>query len=278
MRPLAISTVLTLLIVISGNSWAAAAEIVWQRDVEQATRAAGRLNKPLLVEVSAVWCGYCVKMQQTTFRDEQVVKNINGCFVPVALDADADERTVNALGVRSLPATIVLSSDGKVLKHIAGFKTADQLGKELATFCARHEPGGRLELPVAEERPAENATGGIERVEQETAPVAFAGYCLVSMLDEEQLVAGASEHSAIHRGRTIHFASAAHLRRFEADPEKYWPALDGDCPVSAADENVRRPGDPRLAVVHRGRLWFFARKEREEKFFAAAEDYFRRLR
>ena len=76
---------------------AAAQQVKWQPDFARAARLAQRMNKPLLVEVGAEWCGYCAKMQQETLRNVHVADHINACFVPVKVDADAEKKLVAAL-------------------------------------------------------------------------------------------------------------------------------------------------------------------------------------
>ncbi|MEX0704839.1 MAG: thioredoxin family protein [Planctomycetales bacterium] len=266
----------TFLVLVAGAVLAAsesrsAAQIVWRHDMQEAIREAERLDRPLLVRFSASWCTHCSRMEWRTFRDEQVVAHVNGSFVPLELDADANEETLESLGVKLLPTTLVLTADLKEVARITGYKSAEELTRDFAKIA--------VAKPSATERAAPGLIAPAVGTTAAAVPrYAFGGYCLASMFENETLVPGSDEHVAIHRGRRLRFASADHQRRFEADPERYWPALDGLCPVSALDDRVRRDGDPRLAIVYRDRLWLFADKEREEKFFTAAAVYYRQVR
>lgn len=242
-----------VLCIATYGSQAAADDISWQRDLRAAARKSADQHKPLLVEITADWCGYCRKMQQTTFRDQTIVKRINDCFVPVTIDADANKEVFGQFGVQGLPTTVILSPEMKVVKRIVGYQTAEQLGVELAQFC-----------PVT--KPADRAIIQIESSMEATSRHAFGGYCLVTLLEGKKYVTGSAEFTSSYRRQTVCFASADAKRSFDADPNRYWPAGDGLCPVSIGDQRVRRPGNPQIALIYSGRLWFFVDQARQQRF------------
>ncbi|MEX0716711.1 MAG: thioredoxin family protein [Planctomycetaceae bacterium] len=247
-------------------------EVAWRDSLDEAVREAEQLQRPILVRFSASWCTHCSRMKWRTFSDEKLAAHISETFVALEIDADANEAALESLNVKLLPTTLVLTADMKELARFTGFKSADELAegftKVAANKPAQSPPPGLIDPAVGRAIAAARADEGF----------AFGGQCLVSMFENETLVPGSEAHVATHRGRNLRFASAEHKRRFEDAPEKYWPALDGLCPVSALDDQVRRDGDPRLAIVYRDRLWLFADGEREERFFRSAADYHRRLR
>jgi thioredoxin-related protein len=260
---------------LSARTGAQASQVTWQTDLQQALHEAGRSQKPLLVEFTASWCGYCRKMKQTTFADARIVKHVNGCFVPVSIDADENERLMQSVGVDALPTTVILSPQLQVVRRIAGYQTVEQFEQHLATvrgheelteFTAVTEPAALDGAPATEPSPAE-AGGPVAEA------FAFDRLCLVSLRDAHRLRTGDASHSIVHKGQRLCFASRAHRRRFERNPELYWPMLDGRCVVSRVDEDADRPGDARLALVFRGRVWLFADRERRERFFENAGDY-----
>lgn len=110
--------------------------IGWQTDFAAACRQATSQQRPLLVMVTAPWCGYCRKMFQETFIDGNVAKQINNGFVPVIVDTDVNSRVSEALGVQSLPTTLVLSPDRAILRTLTGFQSAGQLQASLAPYAA----------------------------------------------------------------------------------------------------------------------------------------------
>src|SRR5688572_19393463 len=66
----------------------AASQPEWHTDFYKAHELSCEQNKPLLVVFGASWCGYCHKMQKTTYADPRIVERISGEFVPVLLDLD----------------------------------------------------------------------------------------------------------------------------------------------------------------------------------------------
>jgi thioredoxin-related protein len=82
-------------------------------------------NKPILIHVSAQWCGFCVKMDKETFADPEVSARLSQYFIAATADVDS-----GALGryiamkyaIRSFPAYLVLNSKGYLVMQDFGFK------------------------------------------------------------------------------------------------------------------------------------------------------------
>jgi thioredoxin-related protein/YHS domain-containing protein len=258
----------------NGSFAAGASKVTWQTDLAQAVHEAGRVQKPLLLEFTASWCGYCRKMKQTTFADERIAEHVNGCFVPVSIDADRNEGLMRRAGVESLPTTLILSHDLRVVRRIAGYQTPEQLEEHLGAVCLHEEQ----ELTPVSTEPVPEHSASEDRSPAAHPAAAFDRLCLVSLRDDHRLRTGRSTLALTYRGQRLYFASADHARRFEQHPELYWPVLDGRCAVSALDDGVDCPGRGREALVYRGRVWLFADRERREEFFENAADYADRLR
>lgn len=269
----------TALVATAAAAAVQAGEVKWHRDIRQAVTEASRAKKPLLIEFSADWCGYCRRMQHTTFADEGVIRHVNGCFVPVAVDADENGALVQAVGVEGLPTTVIISPELKVVKRITGYQSPEQMREHLGALC-HHEPTGSPDAVLnGDDRvasaapPRRLAPPGFEPAPRPLVEIAFQRVCLVSLRDEHVLRAGDPSLTAIWRGRTVCFASPEYVRRFEKDPEAYWPVLDGRCAVSAAEDDAARAGDARLALVYRKRVWLFTDRERQQRFFREPAAY-----
>jgi YHS domain-containing protein/thiol-disulfide isomerase/thioredoxin len=224
---------------------ASADTLSWRKNLDTAAAEAAAAGKPMLVKVSTSWCGYCKKMARETFRDQSVVDHISTCFVPVQLDGDADRQIVKSMGVKSYPTTIIVSPEMKIVSKITGFRTAKQLSHELAALCAHEEP------PV---------TAAAAK------PSVFGGYCPVSPVTDKKFAKGDSRVRLNYRGYAITFASPRHRAAFLNDPERFWPAIDGFCPVSAVDQSVLQSGELSKALMYQDRIWMFATQEQLERF------------
>ncbi len=67
---------------------AAAGPVRWQPWNEAAFTLARKLQRPVLIDIGAVWCHWCHVMDQTTYADPKVAAMVNDYFVPVKVDTD----------------------------------------------------------------------------------------------------------------------------------------------------------------------------------------------
>lgn len=93
----------------------------------------------MLVRVTADWCGHCQRMKQTTFDNRDVIQNVNSAFIAIDLNADQNRELVQKMGVQSLPATLVITSDNRIVAREQGYRSAEQLTGTLRRFLQRAE-------------------------------------------------------------------------------------------------------------------------------------------
>lgn len=122
---------------------APSAPVKWQTNLKQAAAEAQRSGKPILVQMTAPWCGYCHKMLRETFTDPAVAKRVNEFFVPLLLDADANPQAVEILAVDSFPSTIVISAQFEELGRLSGFLSPVDFTKKITPFCKAPQPLGK---------------------------------------------------------------------------------------------------------------------------------------
>jgi hypothetical protein len=95
--------------------------IQWNEWGEAAFAAAKRENKPILLDIGAVWCHWCHVMDRESYDDPDVAQIVNERFVAVKVDRDErpdiDSRyqvAVSAIsGQGGWPLTAFLTPDGK---------------------------------------------------------------------------------------------------------------------------------------------------------------------
>jgi uncharacterized protein len=100
-----------------------------------AFRRASALNRPILLDVGAVWCPWCSLMDRDTYTNPATADYINQHFVAVKVDFDAAPALVaqlqRAQAVLNLPAGLPLTSfitpDGR-LYFGAGYLPAGRQG------------------------------------------------------------------------------------------------------------------------------------------------------
>ena len=233
-------------------------EGVWRTDLDAARQDAAERHRPLLIELTATWCTACRQMQQLTLIDSRVIRAIESGCVAVTVDVDQHPEVVSEYRVEAFPTTLLLDSSGKVQKRWVGFQPAGEFAAELERLTSR---GGAGNADASDRYRAVSAA-----YPANASPSAFGGYCLVSLLEDKKLRRGSEEVTTAYRGQTVCFASAEHRTRFLRDPLRYWPVANGTCVVTKNESHSEEPGDPRVGVTWRGRLWFFADRDRQQRF------------
>jgi uncharacterized protein YyaL (SSP411 family) len=111
--------------------------IDWYPWGEEAFEAAKRLNRPVLLDVGAVWCHWCHVMDEGTYSDNTVARLIGQHFIAVKVDRDANpevdrryQRQVNALtGEGGWPLTAFLTPKGETFFGGTYFPAQEGMGR-----------------------------------------------------------------------------------------------------------------------------------------------------
>ncbi|NNE67765.1 MAG: thioredoxin family protein [Pyrinomonadaceae bacterium] len=101
--------------------------------LEDALAKAKSENKLVFVDVSAIWCGTCRRLDNEVFSNEEVKKVLNERFVFSRLEYEEEEgqKFIRERNVEGFPNLWVLDSDGNNIKRLRVMfdpkKFADQL-------------------------------------------------------------------------------------------------------------------------------------------------------
>ncbi len=82
--------IITLSIAAHSCSFAQTAEIKWMT-LQEAEAAMKKKPKKMFVDIYTGWCGWCKRLDATTYKDPMVVEYINKNFYAVKLDAETKE-------------------------------------------------------------------------------------------------------------------------------------------------------------------------------------------
>ena len=111
--------------------------VQWREWNEDTFATARRENKPILLDIGAVWCHWCHVMDRESYDDPEVAKIINDNFIAVKVDRDErpdiDSRYQAAIsavsGQGGWPLTGFLTPDGKPFYGGTYFPPLDQHGR-----------------------------------------------------------------------------------------------------------------------------------------------------
>jgi len=111
--------------------------IRWHEWGEEAFAAAQRENKPMLLDIGAVWCHWCHVMDRESYDDPAIAAIVNEYFIAVKVDRDErpdiDSRYQAAVqavsGQGGWPLTAFLTPDGKPFYGGTYFPPDDHYGR-----------------------------------------------------------------------------------------------------------------------------------------------------
>ena len=111
--------------------------IHWHEWGEEAFAAAQRENKPILLDIGAVWCHWCHVMDRESYDNPEIAEIINQRFIAVKVDRDErpdiDSRYQVAVssisGQGGWPLTAFLTPDGKPFYGGTYFPPDDHYGR-----------------------------------------------------------------------------------------------------------------------------------------------------
>jgi uncharacterized protein YyaL (SSP411 family) len=111
--------------------------IQWHEWGEEAFASAQRENKPMLLDIGAVWCHWCHVMDRESYDDAEVAAIVNEHFIAVKVDRDErpdiDSRYQAAIsavsGQGGWPLTAFLTPDGKPFYGGTYFPPNDGYGR-----------------------------------------------------------------------------------------------------------------------------------------------------
>ena len=96
-------------------------------------------NKYMFINFYTDWCGFCKKLNKTTYREPKIYNYINDKFIPIRVNAESQKKIVFqgkeiteqelafSFGVSSYPNMFFMSSEKDAIGHLPGFLEAEEL-------------------------------------------------------------------------------------------------------------------------------------------------------
>ncbi|WGH75361.1 DUF255 domain-containing protein [Tenacibaculum tangerinum] len=151
--------ILAILSFISFGIEAQQNKIQWL-SFEEAIELNEKNPKPILVDIYTDWCGWCKRMDKTTYSNKVIVDYVNTHYYPVKLNGEEKEditfkgktftykengrRGYHELaasimkGKMSYPTTIFLNEKIQLLQNVPGYVDAKKFEKIIAYFNEKH--------------------------------------------------------------------------------------------------------------------------------------------
>jgi len=96
-------------------------ETIDWKQYNEGIQLAGKQNKKVFLHFRTDWCGYCKKMDKSTFKDQSVIRLLNEYFVSIKVDGDKEKSIVKEYKVRGYPDSRFLDEEKKEVHKMPGF-------------------------------------------------------------------------------------------------------------------------------------------------------------
>ncbi len=128
---------LLLAAAFAGESPSALSWRAWSPEVFAEAR---RTNKPVLLDLEAVWCHWCHVMDTTTYRDPAVVALLRERFLLVRVDQESRPDLANRYEDYGWPATVIFAPNGAELAKKQGYVAPRAMEELLRAVLADPTP------------------------------------------------------------------------------------------------------------------------------------------
>ncbi|HEY9677527.1 MAG TPA: thioredoxin fold domain-containing protein [Drouetiella sp.] len=114
----------------------------WSTELERSLDRAEKEHKLVLADFYTSWCGWCKKLDQTTFADPALMKYMDEHYIPVKLNAEdkgEGQRAAEKNDVSAFPTGLVFNAKGKVVGRIFGYFEAPAYKAKLVKFAKKNK-------------------------------------------------------------------------------------------------------------------------------------------
>lgn len=139
----------------------AADGIPWSTDYAASIQKAKAEGKPVLIDFTAEWCGWCKRLDEEVYADASTANALKD-FVCVKVDVDKQPNVALAYNVQSMPRTVAINSHGEIVGDQTGYMPLGTFLEFIAGMkndLARETGGTRMPdvkaaaVPVEAEKP-----------------------------------------------------------------------------------------------------------------------------
>jgi hypothetical protein len=305
-RTLAIWGTLAALALVAASSQAE--ELVrWQGDIDRARQLAAQSNRLVLIHFVSRGCEPCARLEANVFSQPTFAQTLDADFVPVKINASDFPITAQRYGVATAPSDVVITPGGQLVCKTSCPQDAAQYVSQLrrisdnyrrvstelagAGLAGPHAVGHPVQPPaasvtadprvqafmanpaaapnIAQPAPPAANTPAIQPSATPGAPITIPSQAAPSVA---QPAPPAWTPNRPQAGPSTEIAAGT-TPAGALGPAQPTMALDGYCPVQLIEGQRWTPGDRRFGAVHRGRLYFFAGPNDQQRFMRDPDRY-----
>lgn len=137
-----------------------AAEIRWRAWSAKTFEEAIRADRPILLNLTATWCGWCQRMDETTYSDPALIRLINDELIPLRVDADQYPHVQERYIASGWPTNAFLTPTGEVLWAGSYVEPAEFGAVAAGVLGAWRERRAELQVEIDRRRRALEAARG----------------------------------------------------------------------------------------------------------------------
>ncbi|QDT09282.1 thioredoxin family protein [Planctomycetes bacterium K23_9] len=271
--------VLALVALVATTASVAQGQIAWQTNLQAAHAQAKTEGKLLLLHFYSDNCVFCDRLEAGSFKSPQVGEAISRQFVPVKIHGGNNTHLTSMFKVTKYPTDVVVRADGTTLSHtvspqdparfVAMLNGAMQASKvnvaakpgASQVSAATPPASSSIQMPV---QVKSNHVGDGPQVNQ------FASAKAGTKSPESAATEGIKVPAKTVSAKMPSNESIAKAKSSSATPQL---AMQGYCPVTVIKKDEWVEGNPKMGVVHLGKLYLFANADAMETFLADPVPY-----
>jgi thiol-disulfide isomerase/thioredoxin len=116
---------------------------------KEACADATKTKRLVLVDFYTTWCMPCKKLDQTTWKDKEVLAWLKDTCVSIKLDAEKEESLAKQYKLNAYPTILLLKADGTEIDRFVGYKTPAELLSETKDALAGKDAVARAKDKLA---------------------------------------------------------------------------------------------------------------------------------
>src|SRR5260370_20424889 len=125
---------------VAGRAWADN-QLNWQPWSDAVFAEAKRDQRFVLLDLEAVWCHWCHVMDETTYKDPDVINLLQSRYILVKADQDSRSDLSNRYEDYGWPATIVFDANGREIVKRQGYLPPALMASMLRAIIKDPTPG-----------------------------------------------------------------------------------------------------------------------------------------